>query len=354
MRVKAMSQAKIEVGVLGATGMVGQSFVKFLEGHPWFEMTFAAASDRSVGKPYEEATAWRLDGSMPDTVAKLTVQESRPTKDAPKLVFSAMDANVATEIEQAFAEAGHIVVSNSRNHRLEHDVPLLVAEINAAHLAVTAAQAKRGWKGVIVTNPNCSTVTLTMGLAPLKRFGIEKVIAMTMQAISGAGYPGVPSMDIVGNVIPLIDGEEPKMESETQKILGEVVDSQFVPLPAAVSAHCNRVPVVDGHTVTVSVAMRTKARLDELLEAYETFQGEPQRLQLPSAPPKPVLYLKEPNRPQPRRDALRDRGMTVTVGRLRKCQVLDWRFVCLGHNTIRGAAGAAVLNAELMKAKGML
>ncbi|MBP1603754.1 MAG: aspartate semialdehyde dehydrogenase [Acidobacteria bacterium] len=336
-----MTHAKIEVGVLGATGMVGQSFVKLLEGHPWFELTFAAASDRSAGRLYGEAAQWRLDGSMPERAAQLTVQECRPAKSAPRLVFSAMDAGVATAIEQAFAEAGHVVVSNSRNHRMEPDVPLLVPEINPGHLAVAAAQAGRGWKGFIVTNPNCSTVTLTMGLAPLRRFGIEQVIATTMQAISGAGYPGVASMDIVGNVIPFIGGEEPKIESETQKILGEVADGRFVPLPAAVSAHCNRVPVVDGHMVTVSVALKAPAGLDELIEAYETFRGEPQELMLPSAPAKPVLYLKEENRPQPRRDALRGGGMTVTVGRLRECPVLDWKFVCLGHNTIRGAAGAA-------------
>ena len=349
-----MTHAKIEVGVLGATGMVGQSFVKLLEGHPWFELTFAAASDRSAGRLYGEAAQWRLDGSIPERVAQLTVQECRPAKSAPRLVFSAMDAGVATAIEQAFAEAGHVVVSNSRNHRMEPDVPLLVPEINPGHLAVAAAQAGRGWKGFIVTNPNCSTVTLTMGLAPLRRFGIEQVIATTMQAISGAGYPGVASMDIVGNVIPFIGGEEPKIESETQKILGQVADGRFVPLPAAVSAHCSRVPVVDGHMVTVSVALKATAGLDELIEAYETFRGEPQELMLPSAPAKPVLYLKEENRPQPRRDALRGGGMTVTVGRLRECPVLDWKFVCLGHNTIRGAAGAAILNAELMKAKGLL
>jgi len=349
-----MSQAKINVGVLGATGMVGQSFVQLLDAHPWFELTFAAASDRSAGRLYADATAWRLDGSMPERVAKMTVQECRPAKEAPTLLFSAMDASVATEIEQAFAEAGHVVVSNSRNHRMEPDVPLLVPEINPGHLAVAASQARRGWKGRIVTNPNCSTVALTMGLAPLKRFGIEKVVATTMQAISGAGFPGVASMDIVGNVIPFIGGEEAKIESETQKILGEVVDGRFVPLPAAVSAHCNRVPVVDGHTVTVSVGLTAEPRFEELVEAYETFSGEPQRLKLPTAPAQPVLYLKEENRPQPRRDALRGGGMTVTVGRLRECRVLDWKFVCLGHNTIRGAAGAAILNAELMHAKGML
>jgi len=345
---------KISVGVLGATGMVGQSFVKFLEGHPWFELTWVGASDRSAGKKYSTATAWRLEGSMPETVAGLTVSECVPTTDAPQLVFSAMDASVATEIERAFAEAGHLVVSNSKNHRMESDVPLLVPEINPGHLKLFDAQKQRGWKGAIATNPNCSTVALTMGLAPLVPFGIEKIIATTMQAISGAGYPGVPSLDILGNVIPFIGGEEAKMEIETQKILGTLAGDHIDPLPAKMSAHCNRVPVVDGHTVTVSVALREKVSLKDLLHAYETFTALPEQRNLPSAPKKPILYMHEENRPQPRRDALRENGMCVTVGRLRHCPVLDYKFVCLGHNTIRGAAGAAILNAELMYSEGLL
>lgn len=349
------SNSKIPVGVLGATGMVGQSFVKFLENHPWFEMVWAGASDRSAGKLYSEATQWRLDGAMPARVAALTVQECVPSKTAPKLVFSAMDASVATEIERAFAEAGHVVVSNSKNHRMEPDVPLLVPEINADHLALLRIQReRRGWKGGIATNPNCSTVALTMGLAPLAQFGIKTVLATTMQAISGAGYPGVPSMDIMANVIPFIGGEEEKMQIETQKIMGRLAGDHVEPLAANVSAHCNRVPSVDGHLVAVSVSLDKELAREELLAAYENFTAEPQRLGLPSAPPRPVLYLHEENRPQPRRDAMRDNGMTVTVGRLRKCPVLDWKFVCLGHNTIRGAAGAAVLNAELLKAQGFL
>lgn len=345
---------KIEVGVLGATGMVGQNFIRFLDGHPWFEVTWLGASDRSAGKPYHEATAWRLEGDMPEAVAGLTVQECKPETKAPKLVFSAMDASVATEIEREFAEAGRYVVSNSRNHRMEPDVPLLVPEINAAHLKLVEHQHKRGWKGAIVTNPNCSTVALTMGLAPLKPFGITQVIATTMQAVSGAGYPGVASFDIVGNVIPFIGGEEAKMETETLKILGECAGDHIEFLPARVSAHCNRVPVLDGHTVTVSVSLSRKATLQEMIHAYDAFTAEPQKLKLPSAPPKPVLYLHAENRPQPRRDAGRDNGMTVTVGRLRTCSVLDYKFVCMAHNTIRGAAGAAVLNAELMYAQGYL
>jgi aspartate-semialdehyde dehydrogenase len=292
---------------------------------------------------------------MPTAAAELTVQECKPGNGAPKLLFSAMDASVATEIERAFAEAGHVVVSNSKNHRMEQDVPLLVPEINADHLALLGEQRKRrGWKGLIATNPNCSTVALTMGLAPLKQFGIEKIVATTMQAISGAGYPGVASMDIMGNVIPFIGGEEGKMEIETQKILGTLAGDHIDPLPAAMSAHCNRVPTVDGHMVCVSVQLRQKPGLAALRQAYDSFQAVPQQKNLPSAPHPAVLYLEEDNRPQPRRDAMRGRGMMVTVGRLRECPVLDYKFVCLGHNTIRGAAGAAVLNAELMKVEGWL
>jgi aspartate-semialdehyde dehydrogenase len=266
-----------------------------------------------------------------------------------------MDASVATEIERAFAEAGHVVVSNSRNHRMERDVPLLVPEINPDHLKLVPGQQRaRGWKGQIVTNPNCSTVVLTMGLAPLKPFGITKVISTTMQAISGAGYPGVPSMDIMGNVIPFIGGEEEKMEQETQKILGEFSGDHIEPLAARVSAHCNRVPVVDGHTVTVSVELSAKPSQADLRHAFDTFTSVPQQRQLPSAPPRPVIYMEQANRPQPRKDAERERGMAAFIGRLRACPVLDYKFVALGHNTVRGAAGAAVLNAELMHSEGML
>jgi aspartate-semialdehyde dehydrogenase len=345
---------KIPVGILGATGMVGQHFVKFLEGHPWFELTWVGASDRSAGKLYPEATRWRLDGSMPEAVTRLTVADCKPGDGAPQLMFSAMDASVATEIERAFAEAGHAVVSNSKNHRMEHDVPLLVPEINPEHLKLIPAQKKRGWKGFIATNPNCSTVALTMGLAPVQKFGITQVIATTMQAISGAGYPGVASMDIVGNVIPYIGGEEEKMQQETQKILGAFAGDKVEPLHAKVSAHCNRVPTVDGHLVTVSVALEKKTTLHELREAFESFTALPQKKKLPSAPHPPVLYMTEDDRPQTRRDAMRGHGMTVCVGRLRTCPVLDYKFVCLGHNTIRGAAGAAVLNAELMVSEGYI
>jgi aspartate-semialdehyde dehydrogenase len=347
-------QTRIEVGILGATGMVGQHFVKFLQGHPWFDLKWLGASDRSAGKKYKEACEWRLGGITPETVAGLTVEECQPG-NAPRLVFSATDASVATEIERAFAAAGHVVVSNSRNHRMERDVPLLVPEINPDHLGLVAGQQRaRGWKGQIVTNPNCSTVVLTMGLAPLKPFGITRVIATTMQAISGAGYPGVPSMDITGNVIPFIGGEEEKMQQETQKILGEFRGDHIEPLAARVSAHCNRVPVVDGHTVTVSVEFSSKPALADVRRAFGTFTSAPQQRRLPSAPPRPVIYREEANRPQPRKDAECERGMAVFVGRLRACPALDYKFVALGHNTVRGAAGAAVLNAELMHSEGML
>jgi aspartate-semialdehyde dehydrogenase len=297
---------------------------------------------------------WHLAGGTPATVADLTVEDCKPG-NAPRLLFSAMDASFATEIERAFAEAGHIVVSNSKNHRMERDVPLLVPEINPDHLKLVPLQQRaRGWKGQIVTNPNCSTVVLTMGLAPLKPFGISKVIATTMQAISGAGYPGVPSMDIVGNVIPFIGGEEEKMEQETQKILGEFRGDHIQPLPARVSAHCNRVPVVDGHTVTVSVELSAKPSQADLRHAFDAYTSVPQQRQLPSAPPHPVIYMEQANRPQPRKDAERERGMAAFIGRLRPCPVLDYKFVALGHNTVRGAAGAAVLNAELMQSEGML
>jgi aspartate-semialdehyde dehydrogenase len=346
-------QTRIEVGILGATGMVGQHFIRFLQGHPWFDLKWLGASDRSAGKKYADAMTWHL-GVVPETVADLTIDECKPG-NAPRLLFSAMDASVATEIERAFAQAGHIVVSNSRNHRMESDVPLLVPEINPDHLKLVPGQQRaRGWKGQIVTNPNCSTIVLTMALGPLKQFGITKIVTTTLQAISGAGYPGVASMDIVGNVVPFIGNEEEKMQQETQKILGDFRGDHIEPLAAKVSAHCNRVAVVDGHTVTVSVEFSAKPTEADVLHAIQSFRGVPQQRQLPSAPPNPVIYMHEANRPQPRKDAERERGMAAFVGRLRACPVLDYKFVAMAHNTIRGAAGAAVLNAELMHSEGML
>jgi aspartate-semialdehyde dehydrogenase len=347
-------QTRIEVGILGATGMVGQHFIKFLQGHPWFDLKWLGASDRSAGKRYRDAMTWHLAGGPPANVSDLRVDECKPG-NAPRLLFSAMDASVATEIERAYAEAGHVVVSNSKNHRMDRDVPLLVPEINPDHLKLVPGQQRnRGWKGQIVTNPNCSTIGLTMGLGPLKAFGITKVLVTTMQAISGAGYPGVASMDIMGNVVPFIGGEEEKMQVETQKILGDFRGDHIEPLAAAVSAHCNRVAVVDGHTEAVSVGFSSKPSELDVRNALESFRALPQERQLPSAPPRPVIYMEETNRPQPRKDAERECGMAAFIGRLRPCPVLDYKFVVLSHNTIRGAAGAAVLNAELMHSEGML
>lgn len=333
--------------------MVGQHFIRFLQGHPWFKLTWLGASDRSAGKKLKDATPWRLDGEMPASAAEIMVSDSKPGH-APRLVFSAMDASVATEIEREFAQAGHVVVSNSRNHRMEPDVPLIVPEVNPGHLSLLPVQRQnRHWPGMIVTNPNCSTVVLSMALAPLRPFGLERVLAVTMQAVSGAGYPGVPSMDVVGNVIPFIGSEEEKMQQETQKILGDVEDGKAAPLKVRVSAHCHRVAVVDGHMVAASIEFSTKPDLDEVRNAIESFCGLPQKRGLPSAPVKPIVYMPQQDRPQPRRDAERENGMAVFVGRLRECPVLDVKFVACGHNTIRGAAGAAVLNAELMVSEGL-
>ncbi len=345
---------QIEVGILGATGMVGQHFIKFLNGHPLFKLTWLGASERSAGKRYSDAAKWHLGGAPPEAIAGLHVQEAKPG-NAPRLLFSAMDAAVATEIEQAFAQAGHAVVSNSKNHRMDQDVPLIVPEINPDHLQLVPGQQRdRGWKGLIVTNPNCSTIGLTMGLAPLIPFGITRIIANTMQAVSGAGYPGVPSMDILGNVIPFIGGEEEKMQQETQKILGRFASDRIEPLAAKMSAHCNRVPVIDGHTITASVEFSSNPTEADLRHAIENFSGLPQQRNLPSAPKHPVQYMHEADRPQPRKDVERDRGMAAFIGRLRPCPVFDWKFVVLSHNTVRGAAGAAVLNAELMHSEGLL
>ncbi|MCR4375616.1 MAG: aspartate-semialdehyde dehydrogenase [Acidobacteria bacterium] len=340
---------KIDVGVLGATGMVGQQFVARLEHHPWFHVSWLAASERSEGKRYDEASAWRLATPMPDAVRALSVDACIPGR-GPKVVFSALDAGVAGEVEEAFARAGHIVLSNARNHRMDPLIPLLVPEVNSDHLAVLAEQRRaKGWSGAIVTNPNCSTVVLVMALAPLQRFGLKTAVVTTMQAASGAGYPGVPSYDILGNLVPFIGGEEEKIETETLKILGS--DAGRTPHALVISSHANRVPVIDGHTMTVSVQVEAKAALGDVREAFRTFAGRPQELKLPTAPIPAILLRDEPNRPQPRLDADLGGGMAVSVGRLRPCPVLSFRFVALGHNTVRGAAGASILNAELMQAE---
>ena len=340
----------IEVGVLGATGVVGQQFVARLARHPWFRPSWLAASERSEGKSYSSVAPWRLAAPIPDQLKDVTVEACTPGK-GPRVVFSALDAAVAGDIEQAFAAAGHVVVSNARNYRMDPLVPLLIPEVNADHLnLVTEQRRAKGWQGAIVTNPNCSTIVLTMALAPLRKFDLRTVLVSTMQAVSGAGYPGVPSLDILGNVVPFISGEEEKMESETLKILGS--DGGRTPHPATVSAHTNRVAVIDGHVMTVSAGFGAKPTPDDVIAALESFRGRPQELDLPSAPKPPILVARESNRPQPRLDADRGDGMAVTVGRVRPCKVLHTKMVALGHNTVRGAAGAAILNAELMAAEG--
>jgi len=345
----------IEVGILGATGMVGQQFVALLANHPWFKVAWLGASHRSEGKAYREATSWRLPAALPDGIARMPVEEAVPGR-APMLVFSGLDSSVAGGIEGAFAEAGHFIVSNSRNYRMEAAVPLLIPEVNADHLALLDEQGTtRGWKGRIVTNPNCATVVLAMALAPLRQFGLTKTLVTTLQATSGAGYPGVPSWDILGNIIPHIGGgEEEKIETETKKILGRLRGGAVEDHPVVVSATTTRVPVRDGHTGSVSVALDQRPDHAAIIDAWTSFKGKPQVMALPSAPPQPIVYLTEPNRPQPMLDVTRDGGMAVTVGRLRRCPVLDAKFVVLGHNTIRGAAGAAILNAELMHREGLL
>ncbi|MGD9904815.1 MAG: aspartate-semialdehyde dehydrogenase [Vicinamibacterales bacterium] len=346
-----MAERSIEVGVLGATGVVGQHFVSRLSTHPWFKPVWLAASERSEGKAYAEAAPWRLAAPMPKEAAARTVHACTPGT-APKIVFSGLDASVAGEIEGAFAAAGHVVVSNARNFRMDPLVPLLIPEVNADHLAVVAEQrAAKGWTGAIVTNPNCSTVVLATALAPLRQFGLSRVVVSTMQAVSGAGYPGVPSLDILGNVVPFIGGEEEKMQSETQKILGS--DGGRRPHALRISAHTNRVPVLDGHTMTVSVEFEAAPDLGQVVEALRRFRGRPQELALPTAPDPAIEVMSEPNRPQPRLDADRGGGMTVCVGRVRPCPVFHVKFVAMAHNVVRGAAGAAILNAELMVAEGL-
>jgi len=348
-------QTKIPVGILGATGIVGQRFVQMLEHHPWFAVAWLAASDRSEGRAYGDAARWRLKTSIPDRIAKMNVSPAAPD-GAPKVIFAALDASIAAELEPRFADAGCAVVSNSSALRMAADVPLVIPEVNASHVKLIECQSwRRKSGGFVVTNPNCSAIGLVLALAPLEqRFGLETVMAVTMQAVSGAGYPGVASLDILGNVIPYIAKEEEKMEEETQKLLGKLNGSRVIPGTFAMSAQCNRVAVEDGHTESVSVRLKSKPKPEEMIAAWNSYTAEPQKLRLPSAPENPVVYLEANDRPQPRFDAERGAGMTTTIGRLRSCKVLDWKFTVLSHNTIRGAAGAALLNAELLKAQGYL
>lgn len=346
--------AKISIGVLGATGMVGQTIVQRLDGHPWFEVTELAASEKSAGESYGEVmkNRWNISSRMPDYATNLIVKECKPNLDC-DIVLSALDSSVAQGIEEDFAKAGYAVSSNAKNHRMDPDVPLLIPEINADHVdLIKKQQAKRGWKGFIVTDPNCSTIHLCLALKPLfDTFGIDKVMVTTLQALSGAGYPGVSSMDIVDNVIPFISDEEEKVEEEPIKIFGKFLRDRINPADMKISAQCNRVAVKHGHTECVSVKLSKKASEKEMIKAFESFSPSLAR-GLPSSPEHPVIYLSQNNRPQPKLDVNLENGMASVVGRLRPCNILDYKFVVLGHNLIRGAAGAAILNAELLKVKG--
>ncbi|ADW70010.1 aspartate-semialdehyde dehydrogenase [Granulicella tundricola] len=346
-----------KVGILGATGMVGQRFIQLLHNHPWFEIAWLAASDRSSGKRYEDACRWKLDTPLPANIAGMTLMpntpEGTPATELPKIIFAALDSDVAYELEPRFAAAGCAVISNSSAFRMTSDVPLVIPEVNADHLALIEKQSwRKDSGGYIVTNPNCSAIGLVLALKPIHdRFGIEKVFVSTMQAVSGAGYPGVASLDILGNVVPFIKNEEEKMQEEVGKLLGTLSGDHVAMLDAPLSAHCNRVAVEDGHTECVSLKLRTPATYEQMLEAWAEFaplrgihEGHP----LPSAPDQPVEYVDQVDRPQPRLDRMRGKGMASTVGRLRPCSLFDWKFVVLSHNTIRGAAGAALLNAEIL------
>jgi aspartate-semialdehyde dehydrogenase len=341
--------AKIPVGILGATGMVGQRFIQLLENHPWFEVAWVAASERSFGKPYAEAAKWKMKTPIPKRVAKMILSAAEPSSNPPRVIFAALDADIAREMEPAFADAGCAVISNSSAFRMHPQVPLVIPEINADHIKLIDQQTwRKNSGGFMVTNSNCSVMGLALALAPLqKAFGLEAVFVVTMQAISGAGYPGVASLDILGNVVPFIKNEEEKMQEEAGKLLGKLKGFK-------ISSHCNRVAVEDGHTASISIKLAKRATPEKIIAAWREYRGMVADLNLPFSPAEPIFYDERVDRPQPRLDLERGHGMTVSCGRLRPCSLLDWKFTLLSHNTIRGAAGAALLNAELLKAKGYL
>ncbi len=344
---------KIPVAILGATGAVGQTFIRLLRDHPWFRVTEVAASSRSAGKSYADAAHW-LEGEMPADVSGLRVSTCDPEVVSAQIVFSALDSSAAGDAEKAFARAGRLVCSNAKNHRMECDVPLLIPEINASHISVIPAQRKRcGWSGAIVTNANCASTVAALALAPIhESFGVTQLFLATMQAVSGAGYPGVASLDILGNVIPYIADEEPKIETEIAKLLGTVRSDAIVSASIRASAHANRVPVEHGHTVCMSIKLATAASPAEVSSAIAEWEGNAEATTLPSRPLHPVIVTEAHDRPQPRRDVGLGQGMTVTVGRIRRDDLLDIKLVAMGSNTIRGAAGGAVMNAELLVAQG--
>jgi aspartate-semialdehyde dehydrogenase len=347
---------KLKAGILAATGTVGQRFVQLLEAHPWFEVTDLAASDRSAGQTYEQACFWKLARPMPDRIKKMIVKPVEPNLDC-DFVFSSLPGDIAGQVEESFAKAGYPVISNSSTLRMEEDVPLLIPEVNADHIEMIPIQrARRGYgRGFIITNPNCSAIGLVMALAPIHQaFGLQAVMVTTMQALSGAGYPGVASLDIVDNVVPYIKNEEEKMEEEVGKLLGSFKNGAFIHAGFPVSAQCNRVNVSDGHLETVSVKLERQVSEADVIEAFRRFTSPIRDLSLPSAPQAPIIVKEEIDRPQPRMDRDLGNGMATIVGRVRKCPVMDYKFLVLSHNTIRGAAGAAILNAELLKVNGYL
>jgi aspartate-semialdehyde dehydrogenase len=347
---------KIPVGILGATGLVGQRLITLLTSHPWFRIASLAASDNSVGKKYAGAVRWQLPVEIPGPVRELVVQQCDPGLEPHPLVFSALPSDVAGEIEVEYARSGAIVSSNAAAHRMDDDVPLVIPEVNPDHLdLIPLQQANRGWTGSIICNANCSTIHLVLALKPLAdRFGLKRVAVTTMQALSGAGYPGVASLDILDNVIPYIGGEEEKLEQEPLKILGKLRGDKILPLTIKLSAQCNRVATSDGHLEAVSVEFVKRPELAEIISAFEDFRGVPQQLDLPTAPRRPLIVRPEKDRPQVKLDRDLDKGMATVIGRIRECSVLDYKFVLLGHNTLRGAAGGTLLNAELLAARGLL
>jgi len=345
---------KVPVGILGATGAVGQRFVSLLSSHPWFQIEFLGASENSVGKAYGKAVHWTLSTPIPEEVAQIPIQKCVPEAAKCTLFFSALDSSVAYDTELSFAKRGFVVVSNTKAHRMDPDVPLLIPEVNAKHLALIEAQKKKN-KGFIVTNPNCSVIALSLALKPLyDRFGLEAVEVVTLQAISGSGHPGIPSLDIMDNVIPFISDEEEKIETEPLKILGSFDSGKIDYASFKISAQANRVPVTDGHMACLSVKFKEKPSEKSIIDAWTGFTGEAQVLELPFAPAHPLQYFEEENYPQPKLHRDLNRGMTVSIGRLRKCPILDNKFVILSHNTLRGAAGGAILNAELLVKQGLI
>jgi len=351
--VERARAGRVPVAVLGATGTVGQRFIQLLADHPWFEIVALAASERSAGRRYADACKWVIPGDPPRGVGDMTVVPLEPTLPG-RVVFSALPSPVAREVEPLFAEAGYVVCSNASAFRQEPDVPLIIPEVNADHLALIERQrAERGWAGLIVTSPNCTTTGAVMPLKPLDdAFGLRRVFAATMQAISGAGYPGVASLDILGNIVPYIGGEEEKIEAETRLLLGRIVDGRRVEADVVISAQANRVPVLDGHTICLSLGFERSPDVEEAVAVLTGFRAPPSVRGLPSAPERPIVVRSEANRPQPRRDRDAQGGMAVTVGRVRRCPILDLRMVSVSHNTLRGAASGSILNAELLVAEG--